>query len=241
MRQAHGFTLIELLIVVAIIAILAALLLPAMSMARAMAQGVQCSNSQRQLFIGALAYAGDNEDWTLPGRWQPIMFAVDTSFSARKTLLCPTYMAGAGRGKPLHPQYPSTYGLNQNTYVDIYDLATNFGLGPNYEWEHSHGRFKFSSIEGAPFPHPMPWHGNPPQVSLSEIAYFGDGKLPDDPADYWLGINLWPTWPVVDTRPDPSWQSQFIHRGRTNVVCMDGHCEAVGVERMYMLFMNVPH
>lgn len=58
-----GFTLIELLVVIAIIAILAGLMLPALSRAKEKSQKAHCANSLRQLGLGAVMYADENGDY----------------------------------------------------------------------------------------------------------------------------------------------------------------------------------
>src|SRR5437870_2159147 len=70
--QNRGFTLIELLVVIAIIAILAALLLPALSRAKDQSYVVNCLNNQKQLCLGFLMYAHDNNDVMPPRYFQGV-------------------------------------------------------------------------------------------------------------------------------------------------------------------------
>src|SRR5436190_19607016 len=62
MRGERGFTLIELLVAIAIIAILAALLLPVLTKSLSKTQGTVCANNIRQLSLAWLLYAEDNGD-----------------------------------------------------------------------------------------------------------------------------------------------------------------------------------
>ena len=65
-QRIRGFTLIELLVVITIIASLAAILLPSVSMVRSLAQSVNCTNNLRQMTMASLGYANDFDGMTLP-------------------------------------------------------------------------------------------------------------------------------------------------------------------------------
>jgi len=138
-RSFGGFTLIELLVVISIIALLVALLLPALKMARRTAMVSSCLSNLRQVGITVHAYAHDN-DGKLPemATWSPtILYQTNYNstgfadhiiyYGTSKAFFCPlnenfkpTPISGSASAEKYSPHF--VYGGS----------GANFSLSPGY-------------------------------------------------------------------------------------------------------------
>jgi prepilin-type N-terminal cleavage/methylation domain-containing protein len=82
--KRRGFTLIELLVVIAIIALLLAVIMPALGKAKLVAQRIICSNNLKQQSVGIILYSNDHDSY-VPNN-DMIGWLWDMTFEATKQL-----------------------------------------------------------------------------------------------------------------------------------------------------------
>jgi prepilin-type N-terminal cleavage/methylation domain-containing protein/prepilin-type processing-associated H-X9-DG protein len=95
--KKYGFTLVELLVVIAIIALLMAVLLPALSKARTQAKRIVCLSGLKQLVLGWVAYAENNDGKLVNGGQLPLP-ATPAEIARAEPLWCTSFHTAADPG-----------------------------------------------------------------------------------------------------------------------------------------------
>jgi len=214
MRNKRGFTLIELLVVIGILAVLAAILLPAFGRAREKARQTSCLSNIRHLAMALILYSGDYDDYFVPAmsednltRWHGARSDLSEPFDYTRGPIYP-YLGG-GQIK----QCPSFAA----TAAGGFEEGTG-GYGYNAQY-----------VGGSPLPG---WPDLLKPANAVQIREPDATIMLADAAFLDAGGHLIeysfceaPYWEAWGTRADPS--IHFRHNGLANVAFCDGHAKAM--------------
>ncbi len=213
---SRGFTLIELLVVVAIIAILAAMLLPALQHAKESAKSTHCLNNLRQLGEAMMMYVQDNNDyypaintgqdyWGL-GSGEGILSAwalwLKPYFAQWKVIYCPSPPQKLTEYKP--DEGFVGYG-SWNVCWNHCGYGYNIGFSLNDGWGLCHYYETTGGVRNGAF------------RNHSDLLMFGE---PQFPTAGWTG--------AAGSCEMQGWQINqwdYRHRGGANLVFCDGHAQ----------------
>jgi prepilin-type N-terminal cleavage/methylation domain-containing protein len=133
-RRSFAFTLIELLVVIAIIAILVALLLPALSGAKEQARRTSCRSSMRQLTLGVLMYADDNEQFLPTGASNKS--ALDDHLPVISTVTSNAIVEYSGTDKMAYCPSFADYFVRRHFSAAFDEIEYGYVVGYNYHGGH---------------------------------------------------------------------------------------------------------
>ncbi len=221
--RKKGFTLIELLVVIAIIALLLSILMPALRKVKKIASSIVCRSNLRQLSMGLISYASDNEDM-IPGSddgsnsWDWLQRPRDTN--GNDVALLASTVDEQIRGIEAGSLYP--YTREPKLYHCISDrrdakesVYRSYGMPGSMN-----GSLADLSVIG--FPGATRYLKYTAIRSPSEKYIFLEEKIDFTGANPGSWNINGPAWPAGDQWRDPvmSW-----HGGGTSLAFADGHAE----------------